>query len=133
MLNNINYSEKLRHPKWQKKRLEILQRDNFICTKCGDNETELHIHHLKYNGEPYDVPNENLITVCKYCHIILEEFKANPKIIKSIRNVDSYKLAIGDEKILIYHINKENGIIIHGSLINRDSELLKVLSKLYKK
>ena len=42
------YSEKLKNPKWQKKRLEILNRDNFTCIKCGDKETTLQIHHFKY-------------------------------------------------------------------------------------
>ena len=40
------YSQKLRDPKWQKKRLEVLQRDEFCCQLCNDKETELHIHHI---------------------------------------------------------------------------------------
>jgi hypothetical protein len=64
----MNYQEKLKSPKWQKKRLEILNRDNFTCCACGDTETELHVHHLKYVGEPYDAPNKSLQTLCKYCH-----------------------------------------------------------------
>lgn len=65
----MNYSEKLKHPKWQKKRLEILNRDNFTCVLCGDTETELHVHHLKYTGNnPENAPNEDLETLCKDCH-----------------------------------------------------------------
>ena len=64
----MNYSEKLKSPKWQKKRLEVLNRDNFKCCSCGDEETELHVHHLKYTGEPYDAPLEDLQTLCKHCH-----------------------------------------------------------------
>jgi 5-methylcytosine-specific restriction endonuclease McrA len=30
------YSELLKSPKWQKKRLEIMSRDKFTCKKCGD-------------------------------------------------------------------------------------------------
>jgi len=63
-----NYSEKLKSPKWQKKRLEILQRDNFTCQICTDSETELHVHHKKYTGEPFEAPAEDLITLCKCCH-----------------------------------------------------------------
>lgn len=67
----MNYSEKLKHPKWQKKRLEILNRDNFTCTLCGDTETELHVHHLKYTGSnPENSPNEDLETLCKICHLV---------------------------------------------------------------
>jgi 5-methylcytosine-specific restriction endonuclease McrA len=39
------YSEKLTHPKWQRKRLEILNRDGFKCVLCGNEEMQLQIHH----------------------------------------------------------------------------------------
>lgn len=64
----MTYSEKLRDPRWQKKRLEILKRDKFKCTYCGDKETELQIHHLKYSSEPWNSENINLVTLCKHCH-----------------------------------------------------------------
>ena len=46
--NYMKYIDKLKNPKWQKKRLEILNRDEFKCCYCNDTETELQIHHLKY-------------------------------------------------------------------------------------
>lgn len=64
----MDYSTKLKSPKWQKKRLEVFNRDNFSCRTCGDTETELHVHHLKYTGEPWDAPLEDLQTLCKDCH-----------------------------------------------------------------
>ena len=68
-MSNISYAEKLKHPKWQKKRLEIMQRDNFTCQICKDEETELHIHHFKYSQQaPWEEPNVKLITICKLCH-----------------------------------------------------------------
>lgn len=66
------YSQKLRDPRWQKKRLEILSRDGFKCTKCGDGTTELHVHHLKYSGQPWEVENEFLTTLCADCHDFIE-------------------------------------------------------------
>lgn len=64
------YSENLKDPRWQKKRLEIMQRDNFTCQCCGDNTTELHVHHKTYsNGkEPWDYSNDNFETLCINCH-----------------------------------------------------------------
>jgi len=64
------YSDKLKSPKWQKKRLEILQRDKFTCFNCGDKERTLHVHHESYiNGkEPWDYPDEYLTTICDICH-----------------------------------------------------------------
>jgi hypothetical protein len=74
--NTVPYAVKLKDPRWQKKRLEIFNRDNFTCRICGDTETTLAVHHLKYQGEPWDAPNEKLITVCEDCHIEIEELKS---------------------------------------------------------
>lgn len=72
----MDYSIKLKNPKWQKKRLEIFQRDNFTCVYCSETEETLHVHHEKYIGEnPWDTPNEFLKTVCETCHKILEAMK----------------------------------------------------------
>jgi len=64
------YSDKLKSPKWQKKRLEILQRDNFTCFNCGDTERMLHVHHESYikGKEPWDYPDEYFRTLCDICH-----------------------------------------------------------------
>ena len=64
------YSEKLKDPRWQKKRLEILNRDNFTCRNCRCTDKTLHVHHVIYSGEPWDVKNEYLITLCESCHKI---------------------------------------------------------------
>lgn len=63
------YSEKLKHPKWQKKRLEILNRDKFTCQSCKAEDKTLHIHHFQYrNCEPWEYDNKELITLCEKCH-----------------------------------------------------------------
>lgn len=78
-----DYSDVLKSPKWQKKRLEIMSRDKFTCKKCGDTETELHIHHKEYiNGnDPWDYDNKLLITLCKDCHKQIEDLKmSDPEV-----------------------------------------------------
>ena len=64
---DIKYSEKLRDPRWQKKRLEIFERDNWHCRFCGNQHDTLHIHHCGYlpNKDPWDYPSELLITLCE--------------------------------------------------------------------
>jgi hypothetical protein len=64
------YSEKLTHPFWQKKRQDILTRDNYTCQECFDTETTLHIHHLVYHRatEPWEYPDSLLLTLCENCH-----------------------------------------------------------------
>jgi hypothetical protein len=66
------YSEKLKDPRWQRKRLKIMQRDDFTCTLCGDSKSTLNVHHWEYKGEPWDVDNDNLSTVCVTCHELIE-------------------------------------------------------------
>lgn len=64
----MTYSEKLKDPRWQKKRLKILERDSFKCHYCNDEKTQLQVHHLKYNGEPWESNDKYLITLCAHCH-----------------------------------------------------------------
>jgi hypothetical protein len=64
------YSEKLKDPRWQRKRLEILDRDEFTCQHCHANTKTLHVHHLDYlpGKEPWDYENYFLLTLCEDCH-----------------------------------------------------------------
>jgi hypothetical protein len=63
------YLQKLKDPRWQKKRLEIFERDEFTCQWCYDSQSTLHVHHIKYTtGNPWEEENENLITLCEDCH-----------------------------------------------------------------
>lgn len=100
-----NYSEKLKSPKWQKKRLEILNRDDFTCCKCGDKKTELHIHHLKYTGNPWDAPNEDLETLCKHCHKFLGFIT---EIMKKAKDIKELNVCSAKEKDqLVMSVNNE--------------------------
>ena len=42
------YQELLKDPRWQKKRLEIMEEHNFKCENCGDETETLNIHHGYY-------------------------------------------------------------------------------------
>lgn len=68
----MTYSEKLKDPRWQKKRLEILKRDKWACQLCGCKERTLHVHHKQYSGNPWDSRLEDLITYCSICHDVVE-------------------------------------------------------------
>lgn len=65
-----SYHELLRRPEWQKRREEILERDNFQCRQCDARECPLQIHHRYYlrGKDPWDYPDDALLTVCKGCH-----------------------------------------------------------------
>lgn len=72
-----NYSELLKDPKWQRKRLEILQRDEFTCQYCQSSEKTLHVHHHYYIKErdPWEYHESALITLCEECHSAEERAK----------------------------------------------------------
>lgn len=77
--NKRNYTELLKNPQWQKKRLKILERDGFKCAKCGCDDKSLHIHHLYYKKGimPWEYPDDALVTLCERCH--KEAHKNNEK------------------------------------------------------
>jgi hypothetical protein len=64
------YAELLKHPLWQRKRLEIMQRDGFKCCKCKNDQITLNVHHKKYiyGRKPWEYDNADLITLCEDCH-----------------------------------------------------------------
>ena len=80
----MNYSEKLKDPRWQKKRLEIFDRDEWCCKKCFDGSSTLCVHHFRYipGVEPWDYPSEFLITLCEKCHA--EEYEMMPQEMSSL-------------------------------------------------
>lgn len=57
-----DYSERLKDPRWQKKRLEIFERDKWQCQFCEDKDSTLVVHHKDYvkGKEPWDYPNSEL-------------------------------------------------------------------------
>jgi len=70
----MSYQSKLQNPKWQKKRLEILQRDDFKCLHCGCDNKELHVHHrwYQFGKDIWDYPNSCFETLCFECHEYIE-------------------------------------------------------------
>ena len=64
------YSELFKDPRWQKKRLEILNRDNFKCVCCDDDKETLHVHHKWYEKglKPWEYKGPCLVTLCESCH-----------------------------------------------------------------
>ena len=66
----MTYQEKLLDPRWQRKRLEIFQRDDWRCQKCGSLQDTLHAHHLYYEkgAEPWEYPMDAYMTLCASCH-----------------------------------------------------------------
>jgi len=93
------YSEKLKNPLWQKKRLSVLKYANWRCQICGSKEKELHVHHSYYekNKEPWEYDKNVMIAICDECHAKFHdkvddnnELKELEKLIDDIRNILKY-------------------------------------------
>lgn len=62
-----------------------MEMDKFSCRVCHDKETSLHVHHTYYrkNTEPWDYPDEALVTLCEACHGRVEAVKRSVSEIAS--------------------------------------------------
>lgn len=65
-----SYIDLLKDPRWQKRRLEIMNIDGFTCQMCYDTTKTLNVHHLIYlpGRMPWEAPDRHLITLCEDCH-----------------------------------------------------------------
>ena len=89
-----------KHPEWQKKRLKVLERDEFACVRCGDNKATLNVHHTFYWDKedempPWEYNNNSLVTLCDDCHDIEHQYIYNARM-KLIRNVSHHGLGTSE-------------------------------------
>lgn len=70
MKTKLTYWEQLKDPRWQKRRLEVMGRDEFRCQLCFDDTKTLNVHHRWYekSRDIWNYPDESLITLCEECH-----------------------------------------------------------------
>ena len=107
----MTYSEKLKDPRWQKKRLEILNRDEWTCQKCHCTSKTLHVHHRYYEAdcEPWDYMDHILVTLCIDCHEEEESSKKDANgIVDEFRSKGFFNT---DIRALIYDSNLDKKTI----------------------
>jgi len=96
----MTYAQKLKDPRWQKRRLEIMKRDNFACLKCHDTTKTLNVDHKFYRRgfDPWDYGDNDLQTLCEDCHQKISE--ARQIIIECLGHLDLGELRIVHEAII---------------------------------
>lgn len=116
----MTYKDKLQDPRWQKKRLQVLERDNFACKLCGNTKLRLDVHHHLYeNGkDPWDYSDDVLDTYCKKCHSFVEFLR---KILPALSVVRTFYKDTGGDIDVIYAICMEKKKV-HLALFNYYSE-----------
>ena len=117
----MEFNEQYKSPEWQKKRLEILERDEFKCTSCGNSENQLHVHHYFYikKLKVWEHDNMCLTTMCDDCHKLWHDINNSIKfslavdpytlgqisnILDELTGLNPYKLSVISK--IIHKINK---------------------------
>ena len=74
-IDTRTYPEKLKDPRWQKKRLQIFERDKWTCQSCGSTSQTLQVHHRRYlpKKQPWQYDDRDLVTLCSQCHQVERE------------------------------------------------------------
>lgn len=114
----MTYKEQLAHPNWQKKRLEIFERDKFTCQLCLDTETQLHVHHKYYDKTfktmAWEYPEHAYQTLCGDCHAAItkhiEEYgNDNDFATLKIKKPGYKKLFVYTKGMLRFNISEDFG------------------------
>jgi hypothetical protein len=108
----MTYAEKLKDPRWQKRRLEVLQAYDFKCCDCGADDKTLHVHHMIYRKgkEPWDYePMADLVALCEDCH---DERTHTDNEIKEALTDGAYR----DIARLLLHVGSSNPTHLYGGM-----------------
>lgn len=65
------YYEYLTSDEWKKKRIKVMERDDFLCQICKTEKAN-DIHHLTYENL-FNEPLEDLQALCRACHVNLHQ------------------------------------------------------------
>jgi hypothetical protein len=88
----LAYSEKLKDPRWQKRRLRVFERDGWKCVLCGNKTKTLHVHHARYKSNPWQGSIADLSTLCEMCHEIITEISRLAKFLRPDKTFSVYEL-----------------------------------------
>lgn len=91
----MTYTEKLKDPRWQRKRLTIFERDEWRCCACHRADKNLQVHHLIYaRCDPWEYPDHVFQTLCADCHEERQELtdKAANALRLALKNIPTERL-----------------------------------------
>ncbi|MCC8101447.1 MAG: HNH endonuclease [Clostridiales bacterium] len=69
--HSLEYEAYLKSKEWREKREQRLEIDNYECQAChtkGSKQNPLEIHHLNYMSLMHEVPERDLVCLCRRCH-----------------------------------------------------------------
>ena len=84
------WSSAFRDSRWQKLRLEIMERDGWTCKSCGatGDGVTLNVRHAYYESgkAPWEYPADSLVTWCEDCHGKIHEAQKRLALILANHN-----------------------------------------------
>ena len=69
---HVNYHDYIKSDAWQRVRREALKRDGYVCQQCGTGKN-LEVHHINYEHLGQDGELNDVITLCRKCHVKVHE------------------------------------------------------------
>lgn len=119
----MSYSDLLRDPRWQRMRLEVMEKAGFRCVECGDEKTTLNVHHTYYRKGrmPWEYDWETLRCLCEPCHM-----KQHPeKVLLPVRTRDPQYDSAEEAEYAAYLVECDNQIVAHSREYDRVQEILR--------
>jgi hypothetical protein len=82
----LNYIEKLRDPRWQRRRLECFQSAGWKCERCHSGTKPLNAHHRQYRPgrEPWEYELGELVCLCEDCHAERHGLRETDGLLKQV-------------------------------------------------
>jgi len=114
----------LKDLEWFNLQRQVFERDNFKCRHCkGKSKSyELHAHHIIHRENDGEDILENLVTLCKKCHVEYHKGKLTLKI-----GEHKYKGKLDTElSIIRKNFNIENSIKTYGFIVKSQRQNLKL-------
>jgi hypothetical protein len=120
----MSYADLLKDPRWQKKRLEVLEAAEWACAICDDKTKTLHVHHRRYRrgAKPWEYKLDELQSLCEKHHEeatkILKRFEAIVDEVKLLGSPD-LEQAIGYLESMV--ANGWRAVASKGTMVQVDS------------
>jgi hypothetical protein len=94
----MSFFEQIKHPRWQKKRLEVMSDAGFECEACNASDVTLNVHHKRYvKGRLYwEYERQELECLCESCHKSLHKTQDDIKaLLSEVDSKSAYALIAG--------------------------------------
>ena len=97
MADKKPYWQLLRDPRWQRMRLEVMQRAGFECEICGKADDTLNVHHKIYRkgAAPWEYESRELQCLCEDCHETFHDLNQILKETLATFEVDTFERVLG--------------------------------------